>query len=517
MVRLFAVLVMLLTACSGAAAKPKPFIQIDLETREAFLGDTVVIEVRWSGLLDPIDFSVLERDAELLRETFGTRIAVVEGQVIEISSRRIELQPFRIGQLTFGPLEVDGITSNSVSIEIVEPRTVYWIPGEEDVRVTQTISDPDPWLQQQIVLDIEFMTRHATVDEVVMLPALDRFRVVPVFTERRTLDDEDGWAKTSWRYLLFPQRSGATVIAGARFAGVLSKSRAERGAFELVAPPIRLAVRPSAFDTNEWWVAASSLSLADDWSRDPTKLSAGDELDRVITISAAGVLPEQLPQIDMDETRGLTITPLGVERRGSLAGDQARATAAFRFRIRAMSPVPVFLDTLRLRWWNTVENRAAEAIIPARRIDIAIPDRDSLVESALREQDGWDRLVAKAAGFDLIVCAAAAVAAALALLAVFNVVRMPGVVAWQAARRVRRELTALAARGDTRGFHERVRMLARESGPLGSAARQALDTIESALFSRQTGMPDLHGLARRTSRAMRYVRKSAASETFPPL
>jgi hypothetical protein len=460
---------------------------------------------------------LLESDADLVRETAGTRIAVVDGQVIDISSRRIELQPHRIGLLTLGPLQADGVVSNSVSIDITEAHTLAWTPGENDVRLTQIISEPNPWLQQQTVLDIELRTRHPISDEVAKLPVFEGFRVVPVFTERRTLEEAEGWAKTAWRYLLFPQRSGNLTIPGASFSGVLLKSRAERGAFELVASPTPITVRPSAFGQSNWWVAASSLTLTDSWSGDPTKLSAGDEVGREITVAATGVLPEQIPDISMDETRGLSITPLGVTREGKIAGDQAQASATFRFRLRAMSPVPVFLDTVRLRWWDTVQNRAAEAIIPARRIDIGIPDRDALVANALSEQSWRNQLLAQISTFSGLAYAALVFSLALMVLPAFALWRSPGVRYWLHARRTGRDLAALAGRGDVAVFHERLRGLARAKTWESQAIAPVLHALERALFARNPTKPDLPLLALQAAQALHRTKPSTGGSSLPPL
>ncbi|MFT6306801.1 MAG: hypothetical protein ACJA0Z_001966 [Halioglobus sp.] len=57
----------------------------------------------------------------------------------------------------------------------------------------------------------------------------------------------------------------------------------------------------------------------------------------------------------------------------------------------AQSPIPVFLDTVRVRWFNTLANINKEAIIPARRINVGLPDRaDLLVDIALQD-NLWDR------------------------------------------------------------------------------------------------------------------------------
>jgi hypothetical protein len=500
-----------------ASARPRPFIDIVLETHEAFLGDTVVIEVRWSGLDDPIDFSPLRHAAAIVGETAGTRIAVIEGEVVEIASRRIELVPQAVGRLVLGPLSAGAITSNSVSLQITETRQKEWTPGPDDIRIEQTVSRPDPWLQQLVVLDIALLTRHPIRDETVTLPDLAGLRTVTVYKERRTLEAADGgWSKIAWRTLVFPQHSGRIAIAGARVSGAIDKSRAERARFDLAAPATDLAVRPAAFPGTEWWIAASRLTLSDSWSREPRELRAGDEVERTITVTALDVLPEQIPDPAMDETRGLAIIPLDVERTMKLAGDHVEAQATRRFRIRAMSPVPVFLDTVRLRWWNSVEDRPAEAIIPARRIDIGIPDRANLMEHALADTPWWRRLDAwTGPAANLLSILSVVVIAVLALGGAMLWRRRTSLSAWFEARRDDHALKRLAKVGDTKGFYHLLRRLA-----VGRNRRDALlpllKNLETALFGNGRA-PDLEALARQAGHALRKARRRPVASVLPPL
>ncbi len=523
MVRRFAVLLLLalalLSPMPPAAARPAPFITIVLETQEAFLGDTVVIDVRWSGLDEPVDFSPLTQAATVVRETAGTYIAVVKGEVAEIASRRIELLPHALGRLQLGPLNAGDTVSNSVAIEVTEARTVEWTPGPDDIRLEQTVSRPDPWLQQEVVLDIALFTRHPIRDEKVVLPDLAGLRTVTVYKERRTLEEADGgWSKIAWRTLIFPQRSGPVAIAGARVSGAIDKSRAERARFDLAAPATDLAVKPAAFAATQWWVPASRLTLADSWSKDPRTLRAGDEVERTITVSARDVLPEQIPDIAMDETRGLAITPLGVERTMKLDGERIEAQAVRRFRIRAMSPVPVFLDTVRLRWWNTEDGSAAEAVIPARRIDIGIPDRDSLIDHALADAPWWRRLAERlgaAAGLRPLLFSALATVAIGGLAIGWR--RRADMNARFRARRQARKLGALARAGDGEGLYRLLRQATAEPA-VHRAVAPLLAELEASLFGPgATPAPDLGWLARRAGRALRQTQQRQAASALPPL
>jgi hypothetical protein len=512
MVRLLQVLFLLIALALPAAAKPQPFIDITLETQEAFLGDSVVIEVRWSGLADPIDFSPLQRAATVMRETAGTRIAVIQGAVVEISSTRIELVPKAVGLLELGPLRAGDVVSNSVALRITEAKRLDWSPGPEDVRLEQTVSQRDPWLQQQVVLDIVLRTRHPIHDEEVVLPGLDGLRSIVVHKERRTLEEADGgWSQIAWRYLVFPQHSGRIPIAGARISGAIEKSRAERARFDLAAPPTDLTVRPAAFPATQWWIAARRLALSDAWSRDPRELKAGDEAERTITVSTLDALPEQIPDVAMDETRGLSITPLGVERGMKLVGDHVEAQASYRFRIRALSPVPVFLDTVRLRWWSTADESAEEAIIPARRIDIGIPDRQSLVWHALADAPWWWRIADRLGPTgDVVWVIAAAVASLLVVAGFLAWRRRAGFVGRLVLWRQLRGMRALARQGDMAGLYALLRGIAAEPADRRSLV-PLLVALETALFGQASETLDLDALVLRAGHALRGRQQRAVS------
>ena len=64
----------------------------------------------------------------------------------------------------------------------------------------------------------------------------------------------------------------------------------------------------------------------------------------------------------------------------------------------AQSPIPVFLDTVRVPWYDTVTASAREAIIPARRINVGLPDRADLLASLALDGNWFDRMLLRLEG-----------------------------------------------------------------------------------------------------------------------
>ena len=372
-------------------------IRLSSTETEIFLGDSVVIDVQSVGLLEPLDTAPLFSDADLLRETAGTRIAVVDGKVVDVRTRHMEFLPRREGLARFGPLSGESgrgtVRSGLIEVRVKPLVETVWEPDANDYRLSLTVSRADPHIHALVTIDLELRHRHPIADERIALPGFDGLDTLDVYAARRppleSLDpiDRDArpWRRVQWRWLAWPNRSGTIEIAPAHWQGTLIRSRTARADFRSRSETVRLQVAPASTDGADWWLPARNVRLSDAWSKDPTTLSAGDEIVRTLTLMADDVPASQLPAIVPLASRSLSSEPLGVTRDQALVDGRISATAEYRFRLTARSPVPVFLDTVRVPWWDTVTGQAREAIVPARRVNIGLPDRADLLADAALE------------------------------------------------------------------------------------------------------------------------------------
>jgi len=369
----------------------EPAIVLSAENSSIYIGDTLVLEINSTGLIEPIDVTPLFKKTTFSRETFGTKIGVSKGKVVEIALRRIEVIPQEEGLLVLGPLRGESnegnVSSNSIAVTVAAAPDENWVPADDDLKLTMEISKPNPFVSEQFELTVQLQHRYALASEVVSLPAFDGFDVVPIMEERRLVDNTTNMRSTTWRYLLHAQRSGPQTLPGVKWSATLIRSRLQRHDFSLEADPIEFNVRavPDKFPENTWWLAAESVTLNDEWSADLLQLSAGDELTRTINLNATGVLSNHLPVVKPLATRSFHSTPLPTQRSDELIAETTNATGIYEFRMIAEAPVSVFLDTVRVPWFNTRTREIEEAIIPSRRIDVGLPKRpDQLAELAIR-------------------------------------------------------------------------------------------------------------------------------------
>ena len=416
--RLIALMVTLVTlfAFPAYASPITPGITLSTDSQSVYLGDTVVIEMQSVELTETADISPLFQNADLIRETTGTRIAVVNGRVVEIKVRRMDFQPRREGKIRFGPLQGDtlsgSVSSNVLTVEVLPAIQEQWLPDDNDLQISiqlQSDGQPtasntkkvgfSPYVGQQIILDITLKHRYAIANEKVVLPSFNGFDVYEVFSQRRTTqaaesdtpdNNKPDWRIIQWRYHLFAQRSGAIEIEPVSWTGTLIRTQTQRAQFNQTQPALQFDIK-AATQTHSWWLPASTVSLSEHWSKDPRELTAGDELYRTITLTANNVLANHLPQIQPLESRAISSTLIGQTRQQKLIGNQIEAIATFRYRLVAQSPIPVFLDTVRVAWFDTKSSQARETIIPARRINVGLPERADLLAELALQDSWWDK------------------------------------------------------------------------------------------------------------------------------
>ncbi len=370
-------------------ASDNAYINLQIDSNEVFSGDTVVLNVESTGLFDPIDFSPLLKKATLLRETTGTRISVINGKVVEIALRWMDLQPKSPGLLVIGPLLAGDISSNSVHVNVLDLQRPDWQPQTDDLQIKTTLTPESALVNQQVVLSIELLHRYPLSGESVSLPELGEFSHRTIVSERRTFKDENKeWYRTEWRYLLYPRESGMIDIGSIEWTGTALKSRSERAPFSRTLESLPLTVAGAADTQSGWWLPSDSVKLTEAWSEPPTTLRAGDELERTITIEASAVLAGQIPTPTVPESRAIRQTLIDSKREEKITNNNIISKAVFTYRVKAQSPIPVFLDTVRIPWWDTVTNEAREAIIPARRINVGLPDHADLLSKAALQETG---------------------------------------------------------------------------------------------------------------------------------
>jgi hypothetical protein len=133
-------------------------VNLKIDNTDLFIGDAIIIDIESTGLVEPLDVEPLKRIAQFDRETYGTRIAVVNQKVVEIKIRRMEFTATKAGPLIFGPLigiaNTGDVVSNAISVVITKPSEQQWSPGNNELSLDFSVDNTQPYIHQQFVANL---------------------------------------------------------------------------------------------------------------------------------------------------------------------------------------------------------------------------------------------------------------------------------------------------------------------------------------------------------------------------
>ena len=209
-------------------------------------------------------------------------------------------------------------------------------------------------------------------------------------------------------YVLFPQKSGPLTIPSQTFVlQLLDPNKRNRDPFasfgfrnSMFQPTKNLRLTTDAHKLNVLaipskykgpWIPATQLELSQSFSSDNQRSTyeTGDIIQRKITINAANLLGNQLPNLSGQFTaKGLSAYPKtadfsSYDDQGTVVGQRIE-----NIEYVANNPGNYTFPEVHIQWWNTATNKLEKATLPAKTITItgaALPQAQSLSNANLSE------------------------------------------------------------------------------------------------------------------------------------
>jgi hypothetical protein len=199
------------------------------------------------------------------------------------------------------------------------------------------------------------------------------------------------------RFSLSPERSGELRIPSVSFSGDLRSAdggpfgddrlahlfrdplferfssgfeRGEPVRARARAVTLEVEPQPDAF-SGRWWLPARELAIDDSWERDPPALARGEPATRTLTITATGLAGSQIPEIAVPAPDAVRVYAGDVEAETRTDGEQLFGVSRQQVNVMPTAGGSVTFPEIRVRWWDVEAGREREAVVPARRLQVA--------------------------------------------------------------------------------------------------------------------------------------------------
>jgi len=333
-----------------------------------------------------IDLSSLEKDFRMSSTSISQSTRSINFNTTKTTTWVTQLFPKSVGTFTIPEFEMDGQKSKAFNV-IVTPVGNGQGAAARDFYVTANVDMKTVYLQQQIKYTTKLLMAKDIQRGSLQAPVLDNAIIKQVGEDKEYEDFQNGvrYRVIERTYAIIPQASGAFSISGTVFNGeAVTDSRQSFGfisrtkPINRVAPDIELTVLPIPDNYQDHWLPSEFVQLNEEWQQDPNSIVLGQPITRTMTLTAAGLVEEQLPEIMGMYPPDFKIYP---DQASTTTVDKGTVLFAQKIQSEAIIPNRVgtfVLGEVTVPWFNVVTKQTEYAKLPARSVEVLPPSKDAV-------------------------------------------------------------------------------------------------------------------------------------------
>ncbi len=328
---------------------------------------------------DAIDFSALLTDFSASQPSFSQSTQIINGDMTRTVSWSINLYPKQTGTFTIPSFEIDGVSTQSFSVNVL-PVSASSSNQPREFFVTSELDTQSIFLQQQILYTVKIHLSRDIERGQLTLPVLEGAVIEQIGEDEDYQEIINGvrYRIIERKYAIIPQASGNFLIKGPIFeAEVLTNSRRSFANFGRTkritrrAPDIDINVKPIPQDYSFTWLPSELVEISEEWQGDENNLVAGEPITRTITLTALGLTKEQLPNIDLPYHPSFKVYPEQPNLSTVELNENLIAQGVYNSAIIPSESGSFVLPELRIPWFNVRTGNTEFAFIPARTVNVA--------------------------------------------------------------------------------------------------------------------------------------------------
>ena len=341
----------------------------------------LVITAQGSPSTNQLDLSALERDFRVSTTNVSQSTRSINFSTTKTTTWVTQLFPRSTGKFTIPSITVDGKTTKPIEL-IVMPVGSGQGSAPRDFFLTAEVDMSEVYLQQQIKYTTKLFMRRNIQRGSILAPELENAIIKQVGEDKEYEDILNGvrYRVIERVFAIIPQQSGAFTIGGAVFQGSAASNTSQSFGFisrtkpiNRVSPNIALTVLPIPDNYSDHWLPSEFVEISEEWQQKPEEFVVGEPITRTITITAAGLVEEQLPEIKSIYPPDFKLYPdqaktITVDRAGVLFAQKTQSTAIIPNRAGTF-----VIGETKVPWFNVVTKQTEYAVLPARSVIVSEP------------------------------------------------------------------------------------------------------------------------------------------------
>lgn len=357
---------------------------LEIETRvdknPVMLDEAFVLTVIATGKVDrnAFDPSVLLNNFVVGSTSVSSQTRIVNFDKTTTTTWQTTLFPKELGQTVIPAFSIDGASSQPISIKVVPVPDVS-TNETRDYFVSAELKQQSVYVQQHASYTVKLHLAQNIERGSLQAPTIENASIEQVGDDKQYSEIINGkrFQIIERQYVIVPEKSGPITIEPPIFSGevLVRDSRQRFGLFGQTqnvtrrGPQLTLDVLPIPSDVSGPWLPSEYVTLSEEWSNDE-QFVVGEPITRTLTLSAAGLNKEQLPEIAQSYPPYVKSYPdqpstASAQKDGIVLSQRTESTA-----IIPSQAGPMVIPGVEVQWFNTNTGQLETASIAARSYDV---------------------------------------------------------------------------------------------------------------------------------------------------
>jgi len=355
-------------------------VSASVEKNPVMVDESFILSVIANGDVDrdAFDSSFLMKDFVVGRTSISSQTKMVNFDTTRSTTWSTILIPKNQGRFTIPAFNIDGAKTKPIEVLVI-PVSASTASNARDLFVTTNLDVEQAYLQQQIRYTVKLHLGKDLQRGSLSSPRLENADIRQIGKDKEYNEVVYGrrYRIIERSFAIIAQQSGTYTIEGPLFEGeVIDNSRQSFGFFNRskavnrVGPSQSITILPIPSNYDQHWLPSDFVQLDDEWQGNTREYVAGEPITRTITLTAIGVVEEQLPEItsiypDSVKTYPDQAETTTVEKDDSLIAQRKESIA-----IIPSQTGELIIPEVRIPWFNTITGKTEYAVLAEKTLQI---------------------------------------------------------------------------------------------------------------------------------------------------
>lgn len=365
---------------STAAYADVNSLEATIDRNPVMLDEAIRLTVTADGSADrdAFDSSPLLKDFVVGRTSVSSQTSIVNFDTKRTTVWTTTLFPRKEGMFTIPSLTIEGKSTQPIQVKVIPVQEQSNVA--RDYFVTTDIDVKEAYLYQQLLYTVKLFLSSNIERGSLQAPEMQNAEITQLGEDKQYTDIVNGrrYQIIERQFAVVPQASGEFTLRGPIFTGeVMAANTNQRFGFfnrtqqiNRVGPDITVNIKPIPQGIDYPWLPSEMVRVDEEWPQGDSFVT-GEPVTRIVTLTALGVVEEQLPDIPEFYPPNFKLYPdqsntTTVEKDQSLISQRQTSLA-----IIPTQPGNFVLPEITIPWFNTLTQQTEYATIPARSITVA--------------------------------------------------------------------------------------------------------------------------------------------------